>query len=427
MQMKRNNFHIVFILVPLAVFFWECRSYSGSVTRQNFATQYYNDQKVLRPDYVLFNVTDSLTRMYFSVNSSGLLYQKNNYDAGYSARIMLTYIVHPALYSKIITDSGRVVLTDAGQPGMSKLLASHVDMDIYDPGEYYLEIIFHDINKMTSSYELLYLDHRGKNSRNNFLLTEENSNTPLFHSYVEKDEKFCIRYNNENFSHFYVSWYRNTAGPAPPPYSNSDRKTIAHPDSTWKMDLALHDAVNLPAEGYYIFSVDSSSGNGIAVIRFHDEFPKILLARQLVYPLRYLTTHDEYVRMDTSQNIKKAVDEFWLNTTGSEERAREVIRNFYNRVEAANILFSTEVEGWKTDRGMIYLIFGPPENVYRSVNSESWIYGMGGNTNGLTFIFDHKNNAFTDQEFVLERNTDYRLNWITAVDAWRQGHVYILR
>jgi GWxTD domain-containing protein len=382
---------------------------------------------VLRPDYVLFNVTDSLTRMYFSVNSTSLLYQKNNYDEGYTARIGLTYIVHPVLYSKIITDSGRVVLSDAGQPGISKLLASHVDMDVYDPGEYYVEVIFRDMNKMTASYELLYLDHRGKNSRNNFLLTEENSNTPLFRSYVTQDEKFSIRYNSENFSHFYVSWYRNNAGPAAPPYSNGDRKTNAHPDSTWRMDLTLHDPVNLPKEGFYIFSVDSASGAGIAISRFHDEYPKILLARQLVYPLRYLTTHDEYVEMDTSQNIKKAVDQFWLNSTGSEERAREVIRNFYNRVEAANTLFSTEVEGWKTDRGMIYLIFGPPENVYRTVNSESWIYGMGGNTNGLTFIFDHKDNAFTDQEFVLSRNPDYRLNWITAVDAWRQGHVYILR
>lgn len=426
--MKSVKYIVTFILLSVAAVTWTCRSYSpNSVTRQNFATQYYNDQKVMRPDYVLFNVTDSLTRMYFSVNSNELLYQKNNYDAGYTARILLTYIVHPVLYSKIITDSGRVVLSDIGQPGVSKLLASNVEMDIYDPGEYYLEVIFRDLNKMTTSYELLYLDHRGKNAKNNFLLTQENSNTPLFRSYVSKEENFSIRYYSENLSHLFVSWYRNTAGPAPPPYSTGEKRPAARPDSTWKIDVTLHDPVNLPMEGFYTFSIDSTPGTGITVARFHDQFPKILVARQLVYPLRYLTTRDEYVRMDTAHNVKKAVDEFWLGNTGSEERAREVIRNFYNRVEAANTLFATETEGWKTDRGMIYLIFGPPENVYRSVNSESWIYGAGGNTNGLTFVFDHKNNAFTDQEFVLSRNVDYRLNWITAVDAWRQGHVYTLR
>jgi GWxTD domain-containing protein len=426
--MKSKSVFICFVFISAIFVLWKCGTVSStSVTRQNFATQYYNEQKVMRPDYVVHNVTDSLSRMYFSVNSNQLLYQKNNYDAGYTARILLSYVVHPVSYPKIIVDSGRVVMTDIGQPGDSKLLASHVDMDVYDKGEYYLEVIFRDLNKMTASYELLYLDHKGKNARNNFLITADNTNTPVFKNYVEKDEKISIRYYSENASRFYVSYYKNKSGPAPPPYATGERRTMPKPDSTWTMNLSLHDPISLPEEGFYTFSIDSTGGNGITISRFHDEFPKILIARQLIYPLRYLTTREEYTRMDTAMNVKKAVDRFWLNNTGSEERAREVIRNFYNRVEAANKLFGTEMEGWKTDRGMIYLIFGPPENVYRNVSSESWIYGSGGNTNGLTFIFDHKSNAFTDEEFVLARNLDYRINWITAVDSWRQGHVYTLR
>ncbi|MDQ3109638.1 MAG: GWxTD domain-containing protein [Bacteroidota bacterium] len=425
--MKNKNIFILFVFVSAIFIVWSCRTSSGnSVTRQNFATQYQGEQKVMRPAYVLHNVTDSLSRMYFSVNSSELLYQKNTYDGGYTARILLTYVVHPVAFPKELTDSGRVVLTDIGQPGISKLLASHVDMDIYGIGEYFLEVIFRDLNKMTSSYELLYLDHSGKNARNDFLITEENSDNPLYKTYVGNDEKFSIRYRSQTFSKLYVSYYKNKSGPAPPPYATSERKAASKPDSTWRMDLTYHDAITLPFEGFYTFSIDSTA-RGIAVTRFHDEFPKILVARQLVYPLRYLTMRDEYTAMDTSKNVKKAVDDFWLNSTGSQERAREVIRNFYNRVEATNKLFGTETEGWKTDRGMVYLIFGPPENVYRNVRSETWIYGNGGNTNGLSFIFEHKSNAFTDQEFILSRNSDYRLNWITAVDSWRQGHVYTLR
>ncbi|MEO5645022.1 MAG: GWxTD domain-containing protein [Bacteroidia bacterium] len=427
--MLKNKNIIVLLILSSAVFIaWSCRTNSGtSVTRQNFASQYYSDQKVMRPEYVLHNVTDSMSRMYFSVNSSELLYQKNNYDEGYTARIILTYIVHPVAFPKILTDSGRVVLSDVGQPGVSKLLASHVDMDIYDTDEYYIEVIFRDLNKMTSSFELLYLDHSGKNARNNFLLTSENSDTPLYKTHIAKEEKFSIRYYSENFSVLYVSWYKNKTGPAPPPYSTNERHNSAKPDSTWKINVTLHDAIELPNEGFYTFSIDSTSKTGITLTRFHEEYPKILIARQLVYPLRYLTMRDEYIAMDTARNVKKAVDDFWLNSTGSQERAREVIRNFYNRVEATNTLFGTEIEGWKTDRGMIYLIFGPPENVYRSINSETWIYGNGGNTNGLSFVFDHKKDAFTDEEFILVRNVDYRINWITAVDSWRQGHVYTLR
>src|SRR5688572_15696414 len=174
--MKNKNGILLFVFASAIFALWNCRTSSpNSVTRQNFATQYHSDQKVMRPNYVLYNVTDSMSRMYFSVNSNELLYQKNTYDAGYTARILLTYVVHPVAFPKILTDSGHVVLTDIGQPGISKLLASHVDMDIYDAGEFYLEVIFRDLNKMTASYELLYLDHSGKNARNNFLLTEENS------------------------------------------------------------------------------------------------------------------------------------------------------------------------------------------------------------------------------------------------------------
>jgi GWxTD domain-containing protein len=426
--MKNKSIITLLAFVSAIFIVWSCRMSSpNSVTRQNFATQYHSDQKVMRPSYVLYNVTDSMSRMYFSINSTDLLYQKNTYDAGYTARILLTYVVHPVSFPKMLTDSGHVVLSDVGQPGVSKLLASSVDMDIYGEGEFYLEVIFRDLNKMTSSYELIYLDHTGKNARNNFLLTQEDSNTPLFKSYVGKDEKFSIRYLSQNVSKFYVSYYKNKAGPAPPPYSTGERRPAQKPDSTWQMTVELYAPVALPYEGFYTFSIDSASAKGITVARFHEEFPQILIARQLVYPLRYLTMRDEYIAMDTSKNVKKAVDDFWLRSTGSEERAREVIRNFYNRVEVTNTLFGTEIEGWKTDRGMVYLIFGPPENVYRNVHAETWIYGNGGNTNGLSFVFEHKSNAFTDEEFILTRNVDYRINWITAVDSWRQGHVYTLR
>ncbi|HET6992291.1 MAG TPA: GWxTD domain-containing protein, partial [Bacteroidia bacterium] len=320
-----------------------------------------------------------------------------------------------------------VVMSDAGIPGQSKLLAASTDMDVFLPGEYYLEVTFHDLNKKTASYELLYLDHRGKNSSNNFLLTLDSSETPLFRNYVAQNEKFRIHYYNPLASKLFVRYYKNRSGPAPPPYSMEKRNYNFTADSSWWMNYSPTESISLNKEGWYTFTSDSVSTEGITVARFHEGFPKISVAKQLLYPLRYLTMREEYIAMDTAVNTKKAVDAFWINNTGSQEHAREVIRNFYNRVEAANTLFATQIEGWKTDRGMIYLVFGPPENVYRTVDSETWIYGVSASSTGLTFVFDHRNNSFTDQEFVLERNTEFKVNWISAVDSWRQGHIYTLR
>lgn len=425
--MKNKISSVFFLLTVILIAGWNCRSSSPqSVTRQNFATYYKTEEKMIRPKYTLYNVTDSMTRLYFSVYSTDLLYAKNNNDNNYTARIIVSYTVHPVEYPKLMVDSGHVVMSDAAIPGEKKLLASSMDMDIYTPGRYFLELSFRDLNKMTVSYAIMYLDHRNANSQNNFLLTAPNSETPLFRNYVDSAEHFNLRYYNPSVKKFFVRYYKTKNSPAPPPYSIERSAPQPNPDSSWWMDLSGNPEISLSKTGYYRFTTDSFSPAGIAVSRFHPGFPEITDVRQLLYPLRYLTMKSEYMEMDTAQNIKRAVDKFWLSCTGSQERAREVIRNYYNRVAAANNLFSTEKEGWKTDRGMIYLIFGPPNNVYRNVSTETWSYSPDVGGGGVNFVFSHSNSGFTDQEFVLNRNSDFKVNWIQAVDSWRQGHVYTL-
>ncbi len=416
------------LAVFLIFIFFSCSS-PNSVTNHNLNSKYKPQEKVLRPKYCLYNVTDSLTRLYFSINSTDLLYAKNNGDDGYSASVELSYVVHPIDYPKIVIDSGHVVMSDAGNPGDSKLLAEAVDMDVYGSGKFYLDVRFRDLRKNTTSYELLYLDHRGKDSRNNFLISQPQREMPLFKNYIDSSEQFSIRYYHPEVKRLFVRYYKNKSGPAPPPYAYDRKPNLFFPDSTYWMDFTPNSVFKLPNEGFYVFNTDTNSANtdGIMIARFSDGFPKITVAKDLLYPLRYLTTHDDYVAIDTAKNTKKAVDAFWLNCSGNEERAREVIRDYYGRVEIVNELFSTNIEGWKTDRGMIYLAFGPPESVYRNAGSESWTYGSTLGPGSLTLVFEHRDNSFSDEEFVLDRNEDYKVNWITAVDSWRHGQVYNLR
>ncbi len=414
----------------IAVGILACHTTGPSIAGKNFAPHYAANtiDKVVRPAYVLYNVTDSLTRLYFSVNAADLLYAKSNTgDVNFTARVILSYAVHPVGYSKVIVDSGHVVLKDVGVPGEPKQFRGSVDMDVTGNGKYYLEVSFRDINKMTVSYELLYLDHRGKDSRNNFLLTHAESQVPLFRTYVDSAELFSVRYYNTNFSKLLVRYYKSRSDLAPPPYAPERRAPALRPDSMWWIDLSPNTVLTLPREGWYTFNTDSTNGDGITVSRFHEGFPEVEVVRQLLYPLRYLTVREEYVAMDTAANTKKAVDKFWLDNTGSEERAREVIRNYYNRVEAANELFGTYKEGWKTDRGMIYLVFGPPQNVYRNIHAETWIYGGETGPGSHAFVFNRKESPFTDQEFILERNEEHKEPWLRAVNSWRTGHVYTLR
>lgn len=45
--------------------------------------------------------------------------------------------------------------------------------------------------------------------------------------------------------------------------------------------------------------------------------------------------------------------------------SRTSMEEYYNRVAYANKQFAHFFEGWKSDRGMVYILFGPPDNVGR--------------------------------------------------------------
>ena len=144
----------------------------------------------------------------------------------------------------------------------------------------------------------------------------------------------------------------------------------------------------------------------------------------MVEPLRFITSKKEYNSLKESDNTKEALDEFWLDNTVNAERAKELIKHYYSRVEGANRYFSSYTAGWQTDRGMIYLIFGPPNIIYRSSGAESWIYGEENNFMSLNFNFVKVKNPFSENDYMLNRSPVYKSNWYRAVDSWRQGRVY---
>ena len=71
---------------------------------------------------------------------------------------------------------------------------------------------------------------------------------------------------------------------------------------------------------------------------------------------------------------KAALDDFWIKCGGNVDKARELIRIYYTRVLYSNYYFTSYKEGWRSERGMIYIIYGPPDKVYKTSEGESWGY-----------------------------------------------------
>jgi GWxTD domain-containing protein len=127
--------------------------------------------------------------------------------------------------------------------------------------------------------------------------------------------------------------------------------------------------------------------------------------------------------MNNSLKPKFTLDSFWLSIGGSEDYSRKLIKTFYQKVEYANRSFTSHKEGWKTDRGMVYIIFGKPDAVYRHNDQEEWDY-ENVNDNSLTFSFRKRNDLYSnDDEYELVRKPVYESYWKFMVERWRKGNI----
>src|SRR5690606_32296009 len=90
---------------------------------------------------------------------------------------------------------------------------------------------------------------------------------------------------------------------------------------------------------------------------------------------------DEIEDAETQGEKIKRYMAFWKKkdpTPDSEQN--EIFDEYYRRVSLANESFSHYVEGWRTDRGMVLIILGAPNNIerhpfeYNSKPYEIWQY-----------------------------------------------------
>ena len=202
-----------------------------------------------------------------------------------------------------------------------------------------------------------------------------------------------------------------TASPAPSKVMNVDSIFNIQNDETFI----------LKGQGLYLMQTDTSSGNALSVRVENKYFPKPAKLDQLVDPLIYITTKDEKKYLESAREEKAKFDQFWIELTRSSERARDIIKTYYDRVEEANRLFTTYKPGWKNDMGMIYIVFGPPDRVFRTNNGEKWMYLANRDLKKLEFSFVKASSIFSKSHYVLIRDRKYTDSWYRAISLIRQG------
>jgi GWxTD domain-containing protein len=129
-----------------------------------------------------------------------------------------------------------------------------------------------------------------------------------------------------------------------------------------------------------------------------------------------------YAKLSNPKDQDQFIEQFWLSrdpTPGTPEN--EYKEEHYRRIAYANQHFAASVAGWKTDRGRIYIVYGPPDEIKdRPVSGNSgqatqvWHYqmipGQGRNVD-FTFVDICNCGDFRMAMPKEELNRPLRMNW----------------
>lgn len=186
------------------------------------------------------------------------------------------------------------------------------------------------------------------------------------------------------------------------------------------LSISDSSAFSLTNQGLYLFQTDTASEKGLPILLVDKYFPKPARLDQLAEPLIYITQKEEWDVLNKDSVSKKDFDQFWLGITRSTQRAKKVIKTYYDRIEEANQFFTTYKEGWKTDRGMIYAVFGIPDRIIRKADKETWYYNATSVSQSIDFEFIRVNSIFSNNHYVLIRDRRYSNTWYQAINNLRK-------
>ncbi len=159
--------------------------------------------------------------------------------------------------------------------------------------------------------------------------------------------------------------------------------TLAHADTSKRClpgrnDVILRlDAGTLPVGDFKLIVLATRAGEPAELaasgrpifIRWHGLPVGTRNLDAAIDQLRYIARDSEMDSLKsakTPEEKRKLFLEFWKRRDPNPNTPRnERMEDYYARVEYANRHFSHYREGWRTDMGMVYIMFGTPSNVER--------------------------------------------------------------
>ena len=404
------------IVVLVALYLSAC-SPSKKINSRSFEIDY--DYHQINPQFAVWHFSNDSTRVYVKneADNDFMIEYKYFNDVAGKVQIDSSVFIGKRQEDKIqITSSNNKAIHQLKRNIFFFHLASSMGK------KNLLEIKITDLKSGKNRTSFIYIDKTSSFSRQNFIAMDVDEKIPLFNNQVS-NERFSVRHYDVKYSgqKISVKYFPLLSEPAPPSFFDQKIKPFDF-NSDSAFSVSQDDTIQISREGIYHFQMGDGK-DGFTLFHFQEDYPQVTTPDKLAESLRYLNKNEEYERMKNSKDKKLFIDTFWLQRGGDKERAKILIKEYYNRIQYANQNFTSYKDGWQTDRGLIYVIYGKPDMVYRYPNSEHWTYNKTSTEAAVTFYFVKVGNTFSDNHFYLMRNIAYEDSWNIATHKWRHGRI----
>ncbi|MFH2094051.1 MAG: GWxTD domain-containing protein [Bacteroidota bacterium] len=418
--MKRHYISILLVSLVISLLI-SCVSYKTPVRNSNVAFLYNPSSTPLHPECLVYHNADTTSTVFVRININELLFQQKERDQEPEALLKIHFKLLDSFLGNNIKDSA-TCLYSVDMKIQGEFLYIDFPVRAKKENQYLLDILIFDMNRGRGNQLFISIDKRDIFSQQNFLLIDVNGN-PVFTRIIYPDSSYVLRHRDADGKTLKMRHYGKRFGTPAPPFSVSSIKTYSlKPDTTIRN--LISDTICVKKYGLYFITLDTADTEGFSFLNFGPFFPEVKTAETLLEPMRYLTSIREMKEYYMFDSKKEAVDNFWMKSAGNINRARELIRVYYTRVKYANYYFTSYTEGWRTDRGMMYIIFGPPSTIYKNDSQERWIYGTTQSSHVMNFAFNKVKNIYSDNDFELYRSEIYKITWYQAIETWRDGRVF---
>lgn len=408
----------------------------AEVDLKDLSYLYNPSRSSIKPRFSVFNETDGSSVISVKFFAQDLFFSEANPQGIPKARILITAKLFNITNGQTLADTAYLDTDIVKEPSRQEY-TYRLPLKVEHGADYVVEVKILDQLRVEVIQSFISFNTRTYTNKYNFIARGHFGKNELFNPVVRTNEYVNLLYPLKQADSLFISYFKPVIGTPYPPSMMLPEKIIDYPPDTI-VAFAYSDTLALmfPKQGVYLCSVDRKSQDGFSFFNFGKSFPNMNDPVDMIEPLSYIASEDEMNMLRSSPKPKVALDEFWIKCGGNIEKARELIRIYYTRILYSNFYFTSFKEGWRTERGMIYLIYGPPDKVYKNSEGESWGYrkpviksswtGYHVQNDYLFFNFRMRESKYSDNDYYLSRNETLVTYWDKAVASWRNGIIFRL-